>query len=190
MAQHDRPTPQALSARERILSTAHDLFYAEGIRATGVDRVISEAGVTKVTFYRHFPSKDDLVLAFLSHRHERWMVWFRDALERHGGHRGKGAAALVPALAEWFGDARYRGCAFLNSVGELGGALPDVVSLTREHKGAMTQAIADVLPASRHRARDADMLSMAVDGAILRAQHDSADAALRPLARWVRLLQA
>jgi len=50
-----------LPARERILLTAHELFYRDGIRATGIDRVIAESGVTKVTFYRHFPSKNDLI---------------------------------------------------------------------------------------------------------------------------------
>ena len=79
-----------LPARERILRKAHDLFYAEGLRATGIDRVIAEAGVTKVTFYRHFPSKNDLILTYLNLRHERWMKWFTEALERHGG-ASKGA---------------------------------------------------------------------------------------------------
>jgi len=87
----------ASAARERILHTAHDLFYRDGIRATGIDRMIAESGVAKLTFYRHFPSKNDLVLAFLDHRHARWMEWFEGALRRHGGH----TRALVPALAEW-----------------------------------------------------------------------------------------
>ena len=86
-----------LPARERILRTAHDLFYAEGLRATGIDRVIAEAGVTKVTFYRHFPSKNDLILAYLNLRHEQWMAWFVAALARHGA-ASKGAQALVPAM--------------------------------------------------------------------------------------------
>src|SRR3954468_10276705 len=86
-----------LSPDARILRAAHDLFYGDGIRATGIDRVIAESGVAKVTFYRRFPSKDDLVLAYLDFRHERWMAWFTDALARHGGHVG----AIAPALAEW-----------------------------------------------------------------------------------------
>ena len=64
-------TSTALPPRERILRTAHDLFYRDGIRATGIDRVIAESGVAKVTFYRQFPSKDDLVLAYLDFRHAR-----------------------------------------------------------------------------------------------------------------------
>ncbi len=72
-----------MSARDRILQTAHDLFYRDGIRATGIDRIIAEAQVTKVTFYRHFPSKNALVGAYLDYRHALWMGWFADALHRH-----------------------------------------------------------------------------------------------------------
>ncbi len=178
----DRP------ASERILLTAHDLFYREGIRATGIDRVIAESGVTKVTFYRHFPSKNDLILAFLAYRHERWMNWFNDALERHGAGRGKGLDALVPALNEWFGDDGYRGCAFLNSVGEVGGSIPEVVEIARGHKHDMTIAIAGLLPASRHRAKDAEAIALAVDGAIVRAQYEPG-AASKPLERLVKLMK-
>jgi AcrR family transcriptional regulator len=176
---------------ERILLTAHDLFYREGIRATGIDRVIAESGVTKVTFYRHFPSKNDLILAFLEYRHERWMAWFTDALERHGASRGKGIDALVPALREWFGDAGYRGCAFINSVGELGGALPGVVEIARRHKSEMTAAIASLLLPSRQRDKDAQAIALAVDGAIVRSQCDEKpDAALKALARFIKGMRA
>lgn len=167
-----------LSARERILRTAHDLFYAEGLRATGIDRVISEAGVTKVTFYRHFPSKNDLILAYLALRHAQWMTWFTEALERHGG-ASKGAQAIAPAMKEWFrGQAlgEFRGCAFLNGVGEMGPVMPAVIEATRQHKRAMTDAIEALLPPSAQRKRTAEALAVAVDGAIVQAQF-SADAA-------------
>lgn len=162
-----------LSARERILRTAHDLFYAEGLRATGIDRVIAEAGVTKVTFYRHFPSKNDLILAYLNLRHEQWMTWFTDALARHGG-ASAGAQALPPVMKEWFrgkalGD--FRGCAFLNGVSEMGPALPAVIEVTRQHKQQMTDAIAAILPPSKKRQRTAEALACAVDGAIVQAQY-------------------
>jgi AcrR family transcriptional regulator len=173
-----------LSARERILRTAHDLFYAEGLRATGIDRVIAEAGVTKVTFYRHFPSKNDLILAYLDLRHERWMKWFTEALARHGG-ASKGAQALPPVMKEWFrgkalGD--FRGCAFLNGVSELGPAMPPVVEATRQHKQQMTDAISAVLPHSGQRKRTAEALAIAVEGAIVQAQYSGDPAtALRAL---------
>ena len=70
----------AAAARDRILAAAQRLFYQQGIRATGVDRVIAEAGVTKVTFYRHFPAKNQLIAAALEQRHQRWMQGFQQAL--------------------------------------------------------------------------------------------------------------
>jgi AcrR family transcriptional regulator len=174
------PTAPPPGARERILLTAHELFYRDGIRATGIDRVIAESGVAKLTFYRHFPSKNELVLEFLEYRHRRWMTWFLDALQRHGGD----SKALVPVLGEWFGNGSYRGCAFINSVGELGETLPEVVSITRRHKQDMADAIAQLLPASRQRKRLAMDLALAVDGAIVRAHFDhDPQAALASLER-------
>jgi len=160
-------TPSAASPRERILRTAHDLFYRDGVRATGIDRVIAESGVAKVTFYRQFASKDDLILAFLDFRHERWMAWFVDALARHGG----GVPAIAPALAEWFRSGDYRGCAFLNSVGELAHALPAVLDRARRHKQDMTAAVARLMRPAPGRARIARALALAIDGAIVQAQY-------------------
>ncbi len=174
-----------LPARERILLTAHDLFYRDGIRATGIDRVIAESGVTKVTFYRHFPSKNDLIRQFLEYRHRRWMEWFVDALHRHGNDLN----ALMPALSEWFNDDGFRGCAFINSVGELGAVLPEVVEISRRHKQEMTEVIGHLLPPSRHRVDDAQAVAMAVDGAIIRAQFDqSPERALHVLNRLLKAL--
>ncbi|MES9991198.1 MAG: TetR/AcrR family transcriptional regulator [Candidatus Thiodiazotropha sp.] len=160
---------EELPAHERILLTAYRLFYRHGIRATGVDRVIAEAKVTKVTFYRHFPSKNDLVFEFLDYRHRRWMEWFSQSLTAHGGN----LAALVPTLREWLGDADYRGCAFINSLGELGEAVPEIAEITRRHKQEMNRSIAGLLPNPRSKkaAEKAAIIGMAVDGAIVGAQY-------------------
>jgi AcrR family transcriptional regulator len=181
----DSRTAGAPSARDRILRTAHDLFYRDGVRATGIDRVIAESGVTKVTFYRHFPSKNDLIRAYLDYRHQRWLAWFADAMARHGG----GPEAIVPAVGEWLRDPGYRGCAFINSVGELAGSLPEVVGIARAHKADVAAAIAAVLPASRLRAKRAQAIALAIDGAIVRAQFDETpDVALDALKRIVKSL--
>lgn len=184
-----------LPARERILWTACALFYRDGVRATGIDRVIAEAGVTKVTFYRHFPSKNDLVLAFLADRHTRWMAWFDAALQRHGNT----PAALVPALAEWLEDADFRGCAFLNTSAELGGSLAEVNALTRQHKDDVARRIAGLLapaaargkPATPSRAALARMLCIALDGTVTHALFGTPPRqALAGLAQAVALLPA
>lgn len=178
-------TTDTPSARDRILAAAHDLFYRDGVRATGIDRVIAESGVAKLTFYRHFSGKNDLIRAYLDARHQRWMAWFADALSRHGGR----PAAIVPAVGEWLRDPGYRGCAFINSVGELAGSLPDVVDIARAHKAEVTAAIAAVLPPSRQRMKLAQAIALAIDGAIVRAQFDSTpDAALDALKRIVKSL--
>ncbi len=164
MAIADKP------ARERILLTAHDLFYRDGIRATGIDKVIAESAVSKVTFYRHFPSKNDLVLAFLAYRHQRWIAWFSDALQRHGAKPGAGLQSLVATLEEWFNNPVFRGCAFINITAELGDAVPGVLMICRSHKQDMLEIIAGLLPESEDQMVLANAVAVAVDGAIVKAQ--------------------
>jgi len=174
---------QALPARERILTTAHQLFYRDGIRATGIDSVIERAQVTKVTFYRHFKSKNDLIVAYLGYRHERWMGWFTAALQRHGGT----LQALVPTMAEWFRSPEYRGCAFINGVSEIAPALPEVTEITRRHKADMRKAIAALLPPGRQRERLARSFALAVDGSIVQAQfRGDTEGVIRDLRQLVR----
>jgi AcrR family transcriptional regulator len=172
-------------ARARILLTAHDLFYRQGIRSTGIDTVITRAAVTKVTFYRHFKSKNELIVAYLEYRHERWMSWFTAALQRHGGT----LQALVPTMAEWFRSPEYRGCAFINGVSEIAPALPQVTEITRRHKAEMQQAIAALLPDVRRRQTVARSLALVIDGSIVRAQFCcDPEAVLRDLRQLVKLI--
>ena len=180
-----------LPARERILSTAYRLFYRDGIRATGIDRVIAEARVTKVTFYRHFASKDALIVAFLELRHDRWMQWFRDALDRHATSGRRGRLPVVSAVEEWMSADSFRGCAFINSVNELGDELPQVHDIAARHKADMVAAIKDTLPPGPHRARTAQALGIAVDGAAVHAQYSrGAAAAVKALATIATALLA
>lgn len=100
-------------ARERLLATASALFYADGIRAVGVDRVIGAAQVTRATFYRHFPSKDDLIVAYLG-AVDRAVRAVADAAP-------EGAArlrAVVGGMGEQLCTEGFRGCAFLNAAAE------------------------------------------------------------------------
>lgn len=163
-----------LSAKQRILDTAHELFYRDGIRATGIDRVIADAGVTKVTFYRHFPSKNDLIKAYLEYRHQLWIDWFNVALERHRGLGEDAAVQLVSVFWEWFESEDYRGCAFLNAVVELGGSLPEVAEIAKRHKDRVTEVVAGLLPESPDRQGCALAIAVMLDGAILRAQMEKA----------------
>ena len=179
------PTKLKTPARDRILLTAHDLFYAKGIRATGVDLLIKESGVTKVTFYRQFPSKNKLIIEFLEYRHAKWMTWFTESMIKHGDNK----EALINTLQEWFQSTGFRGCAFINTVGELGGTLPEVIDISKRHKHALNVLIEKMLPPSEHRMQDALAISLAIDGAIIRVQLDqSPDAALKGLKHLLELL--
>ena len=113
--------PAATSARERILATAYDLFSRRGVRDVGVDEVVRDAGVAKATLYRHFPSKDDLVIAFLERREEHWTKGFVEA-----GARGRGKTAderlvaIFDVFDDWFRSPEFDQCAFINVLLEMG----------------------------------------------------------------------
>ncbi|OAT75539.1 TetR family transcriptional regulator [Mangrovibacter phragmitis] len=161
-----------VSAKERIIRTAHELFYKDGIRATGVDRIIKEAGVTKVTFYRHFPAKNDLILAFLHYRHGLWITWFATALKEEMAQSGKLCLALPQVLSRWFLSPEFHGCAFINATSEITGVLPEALPVIREHKQDMADTIAQCLPDTPQRIQTAQKCALLVDGAIVQAQRE------------------
>lgn len=165
-----------LSARDRILRAAQELFYRYGVRATGIDRVIAEAGVTKVTFYRHFPSKDDLIRAYLLQRHETWIAWFKESLAASQASQSateRQTQPLMPVLQvarEWFGTSTFRGCAFANTVAEFGESVPSITGIALQHKQELRDAIAGLLPTNAAASDIAWAATLALDGAIVNAQ--------------------
>jgi AcrR family transcriptional regulator len=107
-------------ARERILDTAYDLFSHEGIRSVGVDRIIARSGVAKMSFYRHFPSKDALVLEFLELREERWTHdWLEAEVQRRAEQPADRLLATFDIFDEWFHSDDFEGCAFLTVLLEM-----------------------------------------------------------------------
>jgi len=107
-------------AAGRVLEAASRMFYERGIRAVGVDAIAEEAGVTKVTIYKNFGSKDELVAAYLRARDERWRGWLEEAVERRAGSPGEKLLAVFDALGEWMeSEAGFRGCAFVNAATEI-----------------------------------------------------------------------
>lgn len=113
-----RTTPSGSSAaRERLLRTASELFYREGIHSVGVDRIIAEAGVTRATFYRHFPGKEDLVVAYLGVEDAN----IRSAFERAGevtDEPGHLLGLVIEGLADDVSRLHTRGCPFINAAAE------------------------------------------------------------------------
>jgi AcrR family transcriptional regulator len=108
-------------ARERILETAYDLFARRGVRDVGVDEIIERSGVAKATLYRHFPSKDVLVLAFLERREELWTHGFVEAGARKRGQTPEEQLlAIFDVFDGWFRSKDFEACSFINVLLELG----------------------------------------------------------------------
>jgi AcrR family transcriptional regulator len=106
--------------RERILLTAYDLFACRGVRDVGVNELVDRAGVTKATLYRHFPSKDDLVLAFLELREQRWTRgWVEAEASRRGSTPEEQLLAIFDLFDEWFHREDFEACSFINVLLEL-----------------------------------------------------------------------
>lgn len=165
LATHEKT---ALSAKEKILRAAHDLFYADGIKATGIDKIIATSEVTKVTFYRHFPSKNQLILSYLDYRHALWMGWFTGALSTRLASGNSREQALATTLCDWFSDADFRGCAFINATAEAGELIDEIKAITRSHKADMRGVISQQLHIDDED--KLDTLILIIDGAIVHAQ--------------------
>lgn len=181
------------TARQRIIETALRLFYAQGVRATGIDQIIAVSGVAKMSFYRHFPSKSDLVCAFLEERHARWMAWLDDAVSRHARAGAPRLPLVADALREWFADPTFRGCAFINITSEFSDERSRERQLVTAHKRELQDRLTTLAHEDSHRdpSLAGRLALLIVDGAIVQAQiwggTKAADDAKRCLAGLVSL---
>jgi AcrR family transcriptional regulator len=108
------------SGRERVMRAAYDLFSRQGTRTVGVDAVIGEARVAKMTLYRNFASKDDLILAFLERREALWTHgWVRAESQRRGESPAQRLLAIFELFGEWFARADFEGCSFVTTLLEV-----------------------------------------------------------------------
>jgi AcrR family transcriptional regulator len=116
---HPKPSvPSTKSPRERILETADRLFYEQGSRAVGIDTIIAESGVAKMSLYRHFQSKDELIAACLEERNKKYWEWFDHIVGKHPGQPRKQLHAIFTAMAERTIRPGYRGCPFLHTASD------------------------------------------------------------------------
>ncbi|AVH23410.1 TetR/AcrR family transcriptional regulator [Nocardia cyriacigeorgica] len=181
----------ATRARQRLLATAEDLFYAEGVRAVGLERLLSESGVGRASFYRHFASKDDLVLAVLTERDERWLAWLREAVEAVDEPADR-PLAVFDALAQRFARKDFRGCAFINTMIEV--ADPDAPAhrVADRHKRRVIEYLGELLTAAGRT--DAEELAgefaLLIDGAIVTALRENSPAAAERAGRIAARLLA
>lgn len=109
------PRARASETRERLLDAAAMLFYEHGFHAIGLDAILEEVGVTKTTFYNHFASKDELIVAVLLDRDERDMQAVREEMVRRGGSARDRILLVFDVLDDWFNDPDFKGCLFINA---------------------------------------------------------------------------
>jgi AcrR family transcriptional regulator len=172
------------------LETADRLFYAEGIRSVGIDRIIAEAGVAKMTLYTHFPSKDDLIVAVLHHREQNLLEFFRTAMERHGRRTKDRLRAFFASLKEWFESPGFRGCAFQNTAVELADPAHAGTQFVRDHKRRFTDMLRGFVEESvgKGAAKIVPMIALLVEGAVVTAvingTPDAAD--FRRACQWLK----
>jgi AcrR family transcriptional regulator len=184
-ASYPRPAQKRSEARERLLATASQLFYAEGINGVGVERIVKEAQVTLATLYRHFPSKVDLAVAYLQNAHEQIVARAGEQAETLQGRD------LVRAIGEdvtsQIRQAAFRGCAFLNAAAEFEDPQSPVRRVVAEHRQWYYQLIHGAFHDAGHSlpANAARHFVMLRDGAMSAAYLDTPTTATRTFTRGV-----
>lgn len=172
-------------ARERLLATASRLFYSESINGIGVDRIVSEAHVTLATFYRHFPSKEDLVISYLQSVHNAIDQQLTAAMK--GTREQEVVRALGDAVVAELGQGGFRGCAFINAASEFEDPQSPVRQVIASHRrwyyDTARRAFSDA--GHSHSANAARHFVMLRDGAMTGGSLDSVTLAKRTFKRGV-----
>ena len=139
------PPKGEVSARERILATASDLFYREGIRAIGVDTVVERSGVSKTSLYRVFDSKDALISAFAAEKDRLFWTWWDDIEEKHTEDPRALLDALLSGIAKRIAHPAFRGCPFLNLMTEFPDDNHPGRVIARDNKEEMRARLATIV---------------------------------------------
>ncbi|MGI9490032.1 MAG: TetR/AcrR family transcriptional regulator [Geminicoccaceae bacterium] len=160
-----------MSRRDDLVATAVKLFRKNGYHATGVDKILSESGVSKPTLYRHFDSKDDLIVAALKKWDIDCRAWLIGAMEERGDTPRDRLLALFDVLHDWFDDSDFQGCMFINATVEFADQDNPIHLVAREHKQTFAAQIRDIVASARAKdpADVTSALMLLMEGAIVTA---------------------
>ena len=153
------------AARERALDAAEKLFYGRGIQAVGMDDVRGASGLSLKRLYQLYPSKEQLVEAYLRRRDTAWLTALTRHVER-AAEPDERILAVFDWLYAWFGEPGFRGCAFVNSFGELGASSAPVAEAVRDHKEAFRRLLARLVAEAGRPPRLAGHLLLLAEGAM------------------------
>ena len=162
--------------KEQLILIATDLFSRHGFHPVGIDRILAEAGVARMTLYNHFPSKDDLIAAVLDRRYHDIMASLRACVEPMASAKEQ-LRAIFAWHETWFGTPQFSGCLFERALAEFGTDYPNISAVAIRYKKTMTAWMTDMLKALLQEpaaARIASILMILLDGATIdaRAFHD------------------
>ncbi len=162
----------ASTKRDQLIDTALELFNRDGYRATGIDKILAESGVAKMTLYNHFGSKDELILAALKRRDARWRDWLRHAVARRAETPRGRLLAVFDALEEWFAQADFQGCMFMRAASEYCGCDHPIHAVAAEHQRLLLAELRDLAAAAgaKRPAKLAREILLLVLGAIVATQ--------------------
>lgn len=152
-------------AREQVLAAAEELYYRKGYAAVGMDELRAAAGVSLRRLYALFPAKNDIVAAVLQRKHGEWESGLTAAVADAGADPRERLLAVYGYLEDWFCTDSFRGCAFINAFGELGGTNPEVAAIVREHKSSFQAYMAGLVSEIGAPASLAAQLSILAEGA-------------------------
>jgi AcrR family transcriptional regulator len=156
------------AARARLLDAAGDLFYARGIQSVGMDAIRDAAGVSLKRLYQLFPAKEQLVEAYLERRDRTWRGRLAEYVECRSDPQQR-ILAVFDWLQAWFGEPGFRGCAWINSYGELGLSSPAVAAQALRHKAAFRAYVRGLAAAAALPESVADPLYLLAEGAMVTA---------------------
>lgn len=158
--------------RDHLVDTALSLFSRNGFHATGIDRILSESGVAKMTLYKHFRSKDELILAALRRNDELHRNWFMREVERLAMTPRERLLALFTALENWFRDEKFCGCCFINAIAEYSDIEDPIHAAAAEHKRLLRAYVRELAEAAQVKNAEglADQLMLLMEGAIISTQ--------------------
>ena len=153
-----------LTAREQVIGAADELFYARGIQSVGMDEVRTTAGISLKRMYALFPSKDAIIVEVLARRNRTWNDGITQATSATTDPAER-LLAIFDFLAGWFAEDDFRGCAFINSFGELGATNPDVATAVRAQKASFQSFVAGLVADAGAPAALAPQLALLAEGA-------------------------
>lgn len=158
--------------QQHILQTASALFYSQGIKATGVDAIVKAAGTTKMSLYKYFPSKDDLVLAHLAKSREAMLDRLTKGIEAHGGEARQKLLAVFGVFEEILASPEFRGCPFINASAEFAQCDNPVQQAAADFSLEFRQLLADLAQqaGAANPQQLSQQLALLISGAIVSEQ--------------------